>query len=594
MVYDKIKGMAKRNGSVHVATTKREYKGKVYVTHLLRRSYREGGKVKHETLGNLSHLPPDLIETIRQRLAAGEPVPHGEIDILRSLPHGHVAAVLGTLRAIGLESMLASRPSRERSLVMAMIVARIIEPCSKLATARMLCDQTAASSLAGELGLDGPDAPTDERDLYEAMDWLHSRQSRIEKKLAKKHLRDGTLLLYDVSGSYYTGRRCSLAKFGHPRDGKKGVPQIIYGLLCSPEGCPIAIHVFEGNTGDPATLQSQIDKIRKRFGIQRVVMVGDRGMITSRRIEESMRDVPGLDWITALRADSIKKLVSQGVIQTSLFDERDLVEVTSPDYPEERLMVCRNPLLAEERTRKREELLQATEKKLEEIAAATRREKRALRGKSRIALRVGKIINHYKVGKHFELEINEGSFSYSRDQEKIATEANLDGLYVIRTSVSAESLKSDDTVRAYKDLAKVERAFRCMKTIDLKVRPIFHWLADRVRAHVFLCMLSYYVEWHLRKSLAPLLFDDDDREAAEALRSSVVAPAERSPAAKHKDHTKHTADGLPVHSLRTLLSDLGTLTKNLIHLKGTEREFYQLTEATEIQRRAFLLLGVTP
>jgi len=588
--------MAKRNGPVHVATTKREYKGKVYETHLLRRSYREGGKVKHETLGNLSHLPPDLIETIRERLASGErePVARGGISILRSLPHGHVAAVLGTLRGIGLERVLGSRPSRERSLVVAMIVARIIEPRSKLATARALCDQTATCSLAGELGLDGAEAPTDERDLYEAMDWLLSRQARIETKLAKKHLQDGTLLLYDVSGSYYTGRHCSLAKFGHPRDGKKGVPQIIYGLLCSPEGCPVAIHVFEGNTGDPATLQTQIDKIRKRFGIERVVMVGDRGMITSRRIKESMRDVPGLDWITALRADSIKKLVSQGIIQTSLFDERDLVEVASPDYPGERLMVCRNPLLAEERARKREELLQATEKKLEEIAAATRREKRALRGKARIALRVGKVINHYKVGKHFELEINENTFSYRRDKKKIAAEAVLDGLYVIRTSVSDESLDSDDTVRAYKDLAKVERAFRCMKTIDLKVRPIFHWLADRVRAHVFLCMLSYYVEWHLRRSLAPLLFDDHDREAAEALRTSVVAPAERSPAAKHKDHTKHTTDGLPVHSLRTLLSDLGTLTKNLIRLQGTDGEFYQLTEATELQRRAFQLLGVTP
>jgi transposase len=586
--------MPRRGRAVHVATTKRKYKGKVYLTHLLRRSYREGGKVKHETLGNLSHLPADLIESIRHRLATGEPLGSGGFDILRSLPHGHVAAVLGTLRRIGLEDMLGSRPSRERTLVVAMIVARIIEPSSKLATARALGEQTATCSLVWELGLDRMDPPLDERDLYGALDWLLARQARIETKLAKKHLQDGTLLLYDVSGSYYTGTHCSLAKFGHPRDGKKGFPQIIYGLLCNAEGCPVAIHVFEGNTADPNTLQTQIDKIRKRFGIERVVMVGDRGMITSRRIKESMRGVPGLDWITALRADSIKKLVSQGIIQTSLFDERDLAEVTSPDYPGERLVVCRNPLLAEERSRKREELLQATEKKLEEVAAATRRKKRRLRGKTQIALRVGKVINHYKVGKHFVLEINEDCFSYHRDQEKIAAEAILDGLYVIRTSVSDQCLNSADTVRGYKDLSKVERAFRSMKTIDLKVRPIFHWLADRVRAHVFLCMLSYYVEWHLRKSLAPLLFDDHDREAAEALRTSVVAPAERSPAAKQKDSTKHTADGLAVHSLRTLLSDLGTLTKNLIRLPGSDSEFHQLTEATDLQRRALELLGITP
>jgi hypothetical protein len=586
--------MPRRNGPVHVATTKRIYKGKVYVTHLLRRSYREGGKVKHETLGNLSHLPADLIETVRSRLAGGEPLVRGGFDILRSLPHGHVAALLGTLRKIGLEDLLGARPCRERTLVVAMIVARLMEPSSKLATARALCERTASCSLVWELGLNEPDAAADERDLYAAMDWLLARQTRIETKLAKKHLEDGTLLLYDVSGSYYTGTHCSLAEFGYPRDRKKGFPQIVYGLLCNAAGCPVAIHVFPGNTGDPSTLPTQIDKVRKRFGIQRVVMVGDRGMITSRRITESMRGVPGVDWITALRADSIKKLASQGIIQASLFDERDLAEVTSPDYPDERLVVCRNPLLADERARKREDLLQATEKKLEEVAAATRREKRALRGKDRIALRVGKVINHYKVGKHFVLEFGEDSFSYHRDEAKIAEEAALDGLYVIRTSVSDDSLNSDATVRAYKDLAKVERAFRCMKTIDLHVRPIFHWLADRVRAHVFLCMLSYYLEWHLRKRLAPLLFDDHDREAAEALRLSVVAPAERSPAAKQKDRTKQTADGLPVHSLRTLLADLGTLTKNRIRLRGTRGEFHQLTEATELQRRAFELLGVTP
>ncbi len=539
-------------------------------------------------------MPDDLIELIRRRLAAGEPLGSGGVDILRSLPHGHVAAVLGTLRKIGLEQMLGSRPCRERTLVVAMIVARLLQPCSKLATARALCQETATCSLVWELGLDALDPPLDERALYATLDWLLDRQARIETKLAQRHLHDGTLLLYDVSGSYYTGRHCPLAKFGHPRDGKKGFPQIVYGLLCNAEGCPVAIEVFEGNTADPNTLQTQIDKVRKRFGIQRVVMVGDRGLLTSRRIDQSLRGVAGLDWITALRADSIKKLASQGIIQTSLFDERDLAEVVSPDYPGERLVVCRNPLLAEERRRKREELLQATEKKLEEIAAATRREKRAFRGKARIALRVGKVLNHYKVGKHFVLEIAEDAFSYRRDQEKIAAEAALDGLYVIRTSVSEESLGSDNAVRAYKDLAKVERAFRSMKTIDLKVRPIFHWLADRVRAHVFLCMLSYYVEWHLRQALAPLLFDDHDRASAEALRASIVAPAERSPAAKEKERTKHTADGLPVHSLRSLLADLATLTKNLVRLRDAEGAFHQLTEATPLQRQIFALLGLTP
>jgi hypothetical protein len=566
----------------------------VYETHLLRRTYRDGGKVRHETLGNLSHLPPDLIETIRRRLAAGEPLPTGEIHIRRSLPHGHVAAVLGTLRRCGLESILGSRRCREQALVVAMIVARILEPASKLATTRALREETASSSLVWELGLEECDPPVHHRDLYAALDWLLRRQARIEKKLADKHLRDGTLLLYDVSGSYYTGTHCPLAKFGHPRDGKKGVPQIVYGLLCNGEGCPVAIEVFEGNTADPSTLQTQIDKVRERFEIERVVMVGDRGLITSRQIAHAMREVQGLDWITALRADSIKKLAAQGLIQLSLFDVRDLMEVESPDFPGERLVVCRNPLLAEERTRKREELLQMTEKKLAEIAEATQRRKRPLRGKCAIALRIGKVVNRFKMAKHFLLEIEEASFRFRRNEEKINAEAILDGLYVIRTSVPAETLQSDQTVRAYKDLSKVERAFRCIKTIDLQVRPIFHRLENRVRAHVFLCMLSYYVEWHLRSALAPMLFEDHDREAAEALRDSIVAPAPRSTAARDKDQTKRTTEGLPVHSMRTLLADLGTLSKNLVQIPRTHTAFYQLTQATEVQRKAFELLRLTP
>jgi transposase len=586
--------MAKRNGSVHVATTKRARNGKVYVTHLLRRSYREGGKVKHQTLGNLSHLPPDLIETIRRRLRGDEGPAGGDFEIVRSLPHGHVTAVLGTLQNIGLDTIIGSRPCAERTLVLAMIVARIVAPRSKLATSRALVEETASCSLVWELGLDQWETPPDQRDLYAAMDWLLARQRRIENKLAKKHLHDGTLVLYDVSSSFYTGRHCSLAKFGHSRDGKKGFPQIVYGLLCNAEGCPVAVEVFEGNTADPNTLQSQINKIRTRFGIARVVLVGDRGMITKRRINESLRDVDGLDWITALRADSIKKLVSEGVFEASLFDQRDLAEVTSPDYPGERLVICRNPLLAEERTRKREVLLAATENKLDEIVAATRRERRPLRGKERIALRVGKIINRYKVAKHFVLEFSDERFSYQRDEQKIAEEAALDGLYVIRTSVSTETLDADSTVRAYKDLAKVERAFRCMKTVDLKVRPIHHWLSDRVRAHVFLCMLAYYVEWHMRARLAPILFDDHEKEKAEAQRESVVRPAPRSQEAMAKERTKRTEDNLPVHSFQTLLSDLATLAKNLVRIRSQDCAFHQLTSATTLQQHAFNLLNVTP
>jgi len=504
--------MPSRNGSVHVAITSRTYKGKVYQTHLLRRSYREGGKVKHQTLGNLSHLPPDLIDTIRQRLR-GQPLQDGnQWDIVRTFPHGHVAATLGTLREIGLDDLLASRGSRERDLAIAMIVTRVIAPASKLATARALKDETATTSLPLELKLQ--DVHEDE--LYQTLDWLVKRQRRIETKLAKRHLTDGTLVLYDVSGSYYTGRRSGLVDFGHNRDGKRGVPQIVYGLLCNAQGCPIAIEVFKGNTGDPTTLGSQIKKVRGRFGIERVVFVGDRGMITSKRIDEELRAVDGLDWITALRNDTIKTLAAKGVIERSLFDKQDLAMITSPDFPGERLIVCFNPLLAAERARKRSELLAATEQKLDEIVEATRRAKNPLRGQAKIGVRVGKVVNQKKVGKHFVLDISDKSLSYHRNEEKLAEEAALDGLYVIRTSIQSETMGSEDVVRAYKDLAKVERAFRSLKMTDLKIRPIYHWLDDRIRAHVFLCMLAYYVQWHMRQKLAPILFDDHERQQAAA------------------------------------------------------------------------------
>ena len=575
-----------------MATTRRKYKGKTYETHLLRRTYREDGKVKHETLGNLSHLPLDLIETIRRRLR-GEAGPDsgGEFEILRSLPHGHVAAVLATMREIGFEKLLGSRASRERSLVAAMIASRILEPRSKLATAASFAPETAKNSLAGELGVEG----AGERELYEAMDWLLKRQERIEAKLAERHLQEGSLVLYDVSSSYYTGGHCRLAAFGHNRDGKRGFPQIVYGLLCTREGCPVAVEVFAGNTADPATLGSQVQKLRERFGIERVVFVGDRGMITTRRIDETFRAVEGLEWITALRSGAIQKLARQGHIERSLFDEQDLVEIDSPDYPGERLVVCRNPFLAEERARKREELLAATEKELEAIAEATRRDKRALHGKDRIGMRVGKVINRWKVAKHFITEIGEDRLTYRRNEEKIAAEAALDGVYVIRTSVCEQTFSAESTVRAYKDLGKVEQAFRCLKTVALKVRPIYHHLDRRVRAHVFLCMLAYHLEWHMRHRLAPLLFEEDDPQAAEALRASVVAPAEPSPRARAKAQRKYTDDGFSVQSFADLLADLATLTKNLVQPKNAPGgQFSQLTVPTPLQRRAFELLGASP
>jgi transposase len=575
-----------------VATTRRRVNGKVYETHLLRRSYRQGGKVKHQTLGNISHLPPDLIETIRRRLR-GElpPGSTGGFRIVRAWLHGHVAATLGTLRRIGLDRLIASRASLQRTVAVALIVSRIIDPRSKLATAWTLQAETATSSLALELGLQ----IEDERTLYEAMDWLVARQQRIENKLARRHLKEGSLVLYDVSSSYYTGRHCTLANFGHPRDGVGGFPQIVYGLLCNGEGCPVAIEVFEGNTADPTTLPSQIQKIRRRFALERVVLVGDRGMITSKRIDETLRGIEGLEWITALRSEAIRKLLEQGSIQLSLFDERDLVEVQSPDYPGERLVVCRNPLLAEERARKRTELLAATQKQLDLVVAATQRAKRPLRGKDKIGLRVGKILNRYKVGKHFLLDITEERFSYRRNEAKIAAEAALDGLYVIRTSVSPASFSAESAVQAYKDLSKVERAFRCLKTVDLKVRPVYHWLENRVRAHVFLCMLAYYVEWHMRQKLAPILFEEDDKPTAQSLRRSIVAPAQRSPSAKRKERTKRTEDDLPVGSFQGLLDHLATLTKNRVQARDAPAcEFYELPDRTVLQSRAFELLGLIP
>jgi transposase len=561
---------------------------------LLRESYRDGKNVRKRTLLNLSHWPAEHIEGLRGVLKGGVVVPADQeaFTIERSLPHGAVAAVLGTARAIGLDRLLGPNnkrePNRPRDLVLAMIVSRVIAPASKLATAKALDLATAASSLGVELGL----GEVDESELYAALDWLHERQSAIEAALAKRHLKGGTLVLYDVSSSYVEGRCCPLAKRGHNRDGKKGKAQIVYGLLCAADGCPVAIEVFDGNTGDPATVADQVAKLKQRFAINHVVLVGDRGMITQARIDEDLRPA-GLDWITALRAPDLQALAKGGELQMSLFDERDLAAITSPDFPDERLIVCRNPDLARERARKREDLIKATERDLAKLAARVARNSRPLRGAAKIGVAVGAMLDKHKMAKHFELTIADDRFAYRRKTNQIAEEAALDGLYAVRTSLPAETLDDAASVRAYKSLSMVERAFRCLKTVDLHVRPIHHWLEDRVRAHVFLCMLAYYLEWSLRARLAPMLYDDDDRQAAEALRESPVAKAQRSPKALAKSATGRTADGAPVHSFHSLLADLATLARNtVVTAIAPDRPFTLLTRPTPIQQKAFDLLAV--
>lgn len=557
---------------------------------LLRESYRQDGKVNTRTLANLTHWPPAQLEALRRVLRGDTLVaPEDAFEIIRSLPHGHVAAVLGTLRRLGLESLLAAQKSRQRDLVIAMIVARLIDPQSTLATARSWHPETALTSLGQTLGVTAADA----RALYQAMDWLRRRQPQLETALAKRHLREGTLALYDLTSTYFEGHTCPLAQFGHSRDGKKGKLQIVFGLVCNADGCPVAVEVFEGNTGDPATVAPVIAKLRQRFHLRRVVLVGDRGLLTNARIREELKPVEGLDWITALRHPTIRTLVDSGALDLGHFAHTDLIELTAPAYPDERLIACYNATLADERGRTREALLQATERELETIRQATTRAKRRLMGQGNIALRVGKVLQRFKVGKHFQIEITDEQLQYTRDTQSITTEAALDGVYVLRTSGPAEALDAASTVRAYKSLATVERAFRSLKTVDLYVRPIGHRLTERVRAHVLLCMLAYYVEWHMRQALAPLLFDDDDKAMAEAQRSSVVAPAQRSPRARRKAQTQQTDDGSPVHSFQTLLRDLGTITKNQIRFVHSPLETTEmLTTPTLLQQRALDLLQV--
>jgi transposase len=559
---------------------------------LLRESYREFGKVKKRTLANLSKLPEAVIKQIRILLRGGqviEDVPE-RFEVVRSLPHGHVAAVLASIFKLGLDRIIDSENSRQLALVLAMIVSRIITPGSKLATARGIDPATANTTLGEQLNIQD----ADEDELYEAMDWLVDKQQGIEEALAKRHLQNGTLVLYDVTSTYFEGRCCPLAQLGHSRDGKKDKLQIVIGLLCAADGCPVAVEVFEGNTADPKTVKSQLIKVRQRFGIQRLVLVGDRGMITDARIREDLMPTEGVDWITALRAPQIAALVESGHLQLSLFDIRDMAEISHPDYPGERLVVCRNPYLAYQRTRKREELLKATEKHLDKIVKATLRERRPLKGADKIGIRVGKVLGKFKMAKHFHIHIDPDRFSYQKNEDSIAQEAALDGIYVIRTSVGQEIMDAEQTVKAYKSLSSVERAFRSIKSVDLKVRPIYHRLARRVKAHVFLCMLAYYVEWHMRQLLAPILFDDHDKATAQMQRESIVAPAKRSLAAEAKACRKACEDGTPVHSFHTLLSDLATIVKNTIEMKNEPRNdrFNKITQPTAVQQHALDLLGV--
>ena len=555
---------------------------------LLRESFRENGKVHNRTIANLSQWAPQKIEALRQVLKGnfqGAADLASAFQITRSLPHGHVAAVLATMRHLQLDILLNAEPSRERDRALALIAARILEPASKLATSRSLRPETCHHTLGSELHL----GALNEDDLYAAMDWLVARQDAIEAVLARRHLRQGTLVLYDLTSTYFEGHHCPLAKYGHSRDERPGNPQIVFGILSSAEGCPVAVKVFEGNTGDPKTVASQITKLRERFHLERIILVGDRGMLTQRRIEEDLRPHAGLEWVTALRAPQIQKLVQQGAVQLSFFDEHDLAEVSQhPDYPGERLIFCRNPLLAAERERKRGELIATAEKKLKEIEAATKRKRRPIRSTERISYLVGKALASTKVAKYFGWEITPKGLRWERDTARIQRDAGLDGIYVLRTSVDALRLDREQTVLAYKRLATVERSFRSLKSVDLNVRPIYHRASDRVRAHVFTAMLSYYVEWHMRQALAPVLFDD---EQGGGQRLSPVAPATRSPEARAKARSQRTADHWPVQSFQDWLKDLATIVKNRIEPRlRSLQPFEMTTRPTAAQQYALELL----
>ena len=573
--------MPQRTGTAHVVTTTRQYKGRVYRTHLLRRSYREGGTVKNETLGNLSHLPDDLVEIIRASLQGTTFVPLNQaFEVIRSRSQGAVEAVALTMQRLGFATLIASKPCRERDIVLAMVAARIVAPHTKLATTRWWHTTTLTEDF------DVADANEDE--LYAAMDWLLQRQSQIEKKLASKHLQSGGLVLYDLSSSYFEGSTCPLAKRGYNRDRKRGYLQVNYGLLTDPRGCPVAVSVHEGNTSDCETFLPQVQRLRQDFGIEQLVIVGDRGMISQKSIEE-IRQADGIDWITALKSGAIRMLIDDKHVQPDLFDERNLFEFTHPDFPGERLIACRNPELAKLRAHKRQDMLQATEKDLEKIK--TRVEAARLSGQDDIGVQIGKVINKYKMAKHFDLDIKNDAFSFQRKSERIAAEVALDGIYIIRTSVAPDQMNSADCVRSYKLLVHVERAFRSLKTIDLKIRPIHHRLADRVRAHILLCMLAYYVEWHMREAWRELMFADQDQDAKKT--RDPVAPAKRSKAAEIKVTSRQLHDGTPTHSFSTLLDELGTIVRNTCRTPnaGPDAPTFDVTTISNAkQQRAFELI----
>src|SRR3954470_14155224 len=577
--------MATRGGAVHVATTKRVYKGKTYVTHQLRRSLRKGKTVTHETLGNLSHLPDHLIDLIKRSLKGETFVPAAEaFRITRSTPHGHVEAVLTMIRKLELDHLIASEPLRRRDLVLAMIAERLLFPSSKLANTRHWRDTT----LAEELGV----SEATEDELYAAMDWLLDRQKAIEKKLAQRHLSDGAMVLYDVTSSYYEGKTCPLARSGHDRDGKTGCPIIVYGVLTDADGRPIAVQVYPGNTGDPTTVPDQVEALTKRFGLSRVVLVGDRGMLTQTQINV-LKKHPALGWISALRSGAIRRLLADGLLIRKDLEAERLAEITTPAFPGERLVACYNPQLAEQRRHKRGELLAATETELGTLAASVARSVDRPETAAEIGVRAGKIINHYKMAKHFTLTIREGHLGWSRKQGAITKEEMLDGTYVIRTSEPADRLTAADGVRSYKRLALGEQASRCLKGIDPLVRPIHHRTADRVRAHILLCLLAYYVEWHLRQAWEPLLFEDEEL-VVDRQRRDPVAPAQASKSALHKKKTHMTPDGLPVHSFRTLMAHLGTRCRNtcIVSADPNHTPFHQVTEGDALQTEALRLIAM--
>ena len=568
---------------MHVAKIERKHAGRTYVSHLLRQSYRHDGKVKHRTLANLSHLPAELLELVRRSLQ-GEVFrsANESVRTLASKPHGHVEAILTTCRHLGMEDLLASKPSRQRSVVLALIVQRLLFPCSKLASLRYWQSTT----LTDELDL----SDVSLTEVYQALDWLGTRQKAIEEKLAKRHLQEGSVVVYDISSSYYEGHHCPLAHYGHNRDGKKGLPIIVYGLLTDRCGRPVAVEVYPGNTADSKTIPNQIVKVRERFGLTRIILVGDRGMLTQTQIN-TLLEYPGLGWISALRSEAIGKLIEKGIIHGKLFESVSLAEIVSPDFPRERLVACYNALLAKERREKRKQLLAATQANLEKLVAEVRRRTKKPLSAAAIGLKAGKFIGRHKMAKHFQLRIADGSFGFSRDEEAIKLEEQLDGIYVIRTSEIAADLAAADCVRTYKSLSLVERAFRCLKGLDLLVRPIRHRVEPRVRSHVLLCMLSYYVEWHMRKALKPLLYEDEELEQDRRTRDP-VKPAEASASAKAKKKRHKTAEGLIAHDFRSLLAHLGARSRVTFQImaEGSNATFQQISQPDEIQAEALRLL----